>query len=324
MSDRNLILIIDDNEDDCIIISRLLEPEYQTHCISTFQDIQNTIQEYTPTCILLDYHMGAKNGVEVLKEIKQSKLGSKTPVVMITGEKNYRVVVECMKEGAIDYLVKEDYNKERIFEVIAEAVKTIEREKRIEHQQAETQKFAQTDELTGVWNRRYLLEELKRNIEANRRQTQTFSVCFFDVDKFKAVNDTYGHLAGDFLLKDIIRFIREKIRDSDFLGRYGGDEFVIVFNQNIGAYRSDILFQSCRRLDGIRQQIEHRSIELPDCNRSITISLSFGVTSFLGQSTTVAEILSEADRALYYAKQCGRNRIAYHLNGKLYLFDRKT
>ncbi|MGC9502831.1 GGDEF domain-containing response regulator [Baaleninema sp.] len=324
MPERSLILIVDDNEDDYIIVSRLVSPEYKTLYVPQLYEVQKKLEERKPICILLDYHMGLYNGIEVLRDIKKCEPGKKTPVIMITGEKNYRIVVECMKEGAADYLVKEDYTKARILEVIAKAIKASDRETRIEREREEAKKLAETDELTGVWNRRYLLEKLRNKIENRQSQIQSldrFAVVFFDVDRFKSINDTYGHLAGDVLLKNITAFVQEQIRDYDFIGRYGGDEFIVVLNQNSDSHRSDFLLHACRRLDEIRQAIERRSISIPEGDRPIHISLSIGVTEFSGQPTTVADILSEADKALYHAKQQGRNRVAYFSQGQLYLFE---
>jgi diguanylate cyclase (GGDEF)-like protein len=314
--------MVDDDENDWIVVSRWLSSTYRPCYAASWQELKNILNEELPICILLDYHMGSKNGAEILRGIKQFEIGQQIPVVMVTAEKNYRVVVECMKEGAYDYLVKEDYTKERVLEVIADAVRERDREKQLEQEQAETKKLATTDELTGVWNRHSLLKQLKNKIE-NQQHSKEFTkltIVLFDIDGFKSINDTHGHLAGDAILQQLTDFIQSQIRDYDLIGRYGGDEFVIVLNQKSKNNCFDFLQQACLKLDNIRQQIAQQAMVLPNSDTTIQVSLSLGVAAFFGQPTTVAEILSQADKALYHAKQNGRNRVAYDFQGQLYLY----
>lgn len=321
MSPLGLILIIDDNEDDYLIISRIVAPEYRTRYVRPTDDIQAAIRDNQPDCILLDYHMEPENGLEILQSIRTTEIGRETPVIMLTGEQNYRVVVECMKQGAADYIVKADYSKDRVLNIIAEAIEAQRLDRQNRRKQAENRRLLEIDELTGAWNRRYLLERLNAEIQRRDREDVKLIVAFVDLDNFKTINDTYGHLAGDTLLRTIARTIQNTIRDRDFLGRYGGDEFIIVFNELAESKNDlDLLQSACRRLDEIRRKILRSEISLPECDRSVTVSVSFGASDFNGQSQTASKLLDQADRALYYAKNNGRNRVAYFSQDRPILF----
>ena len=162
---------------------------------------------------------------------------------------------------------------------------------------------AYTDPLTGLYNRRYLIENLKREIEKSKRYHLSFSLIFFDLDHFKSVNDTYGHLMGDIVLQEAAQMIRSVFRASDLVARYGGEEFVVLMPQTAG----QMAWKVGERL---RRMYKQRSQEVLK-SESSSLSLSGGVVSCPSDSEDMSKILKFADEALYMAKQKGRNRI-YH------------
>lgn len=153
------------------------------------------------------------------------------------------------------------------------------------------EKKAETDPLTGLYNKEYLLSFIKQLISRNK----DFSVAFIDLDKFKVINDTYGHLTGDCVLKEIARNLKRKFRSSDCISRFGGEEFVVVAVDMDGKLL-------CQKINSIREEIASKKI----CNLNVTFSA--GVTSFRIEDT-LDSVLERADSLLYRAKEEGRNRV---------------
>jgi diguanylate cyclase (GGDEF)-like protein len=156
------------------------------------------------------------------------------------------------------------------------------------------------DALTGVWNRGALFDLLHREAERARRQREPLSVAMIDIDHFKRVNDSYGHATGDEVLKELCVRLRGGVRPYDALGRYGGEEFVVVF-PHTG------LEQAATQGERLRQLIEETPFDLAGDPQTITISL--GIASLEPDDDTVPALLDRADRALYRAKRAGRNRV---------------
>ena len=166
-----------------------------------------------------------------------------------------------------------------------------------------------TDPLTGIFNRRYLETRCKEEA-ANVRRHQTPLTCMFlDIDKFKLINDTYGHSAGDEVLCGIARLIKTQLRSADILARYGGEEFVVLLPQTG-------LSQACEIAERIRSTISDQSFQV-DQENDLTVTISIGVAQTQGilapDDTAVAHrLLAMADEALYNAKETGRNRVMMH------------
>ena len=160
---------------------------------------------------------------------------------------------------------------------------------------------ANLDSLTGLLNRRYLMQLGEQQLALARKHNRPLGVILFDLDHFKAVNDHYGHLAGDEVLKYIARRAENCLRSDDLLGRYGGEEFVVFL---LGADLSTSIAIGER----IRQGIE--TIQVDFQGQSINISVSVGVyTAPINGNETLTEMLGQADRALYQAKHNGRNQV---------------
>ena len=154
------------------------------------------------------------------------------------------------------------------------------------------------DGLTGVYNRRYLENTLNMEFERTRRYGGTFSLILFDLDFFKKVNDTYGHLGGDRVLMDVADRLKERVRASDIVGRYGGEEFMVILPETN-------LEGAVQFAEGIRQLVEWEPVIFEDKNIPVTISM--GVTEFNGSMSTYSNMTHQADVALYASKAAGRN-----------------
>lgn len=160
------------------------------------------------------------------------------------------------------------------------------------------EELAMRDELTGVFNRRYLMETIRNEKHRCERSGSVFSICILDVDLFKRVNDTYGHLAGDQVLQVVARTAQEAMRQTDYFGRYGGEEFALVLTGTM----TDGAMVTAER---VRQRIA--ALTFPDISPELRITVSIGIAESRHKEDT-ALTFKRADEALYQAKQSGRNR----------------
>jgi diguanylate cyclase len=172
------------------------------------------------------------------------------------------------------------------------------RNSELEHALLRIEELAMRDELTGVFNRRYLMEAIKSEKHRCERNGGTFSICILDVDHFKQVNDTYGHAAGDDVLKAIAGTALQALRQTDYFGRYGGEEFALVLP---GASVDDALITTER----VRSDIE--ALRFADISANLNVTVSIGIADS-GPNEDIAHTLQRADQALYRAKSSGRNR----------------
>ncbi|MHB8644603.1 MAG: GGDEF domain-containing protein [Thermomicrobiales bacterium] len=162
---------------------------------------------------------------------------------------------------------------------------------------------AQTDALTGLFNRGALLERLERELERSRRYGRSLAVIFFDLDRFKNINDTYGHQFGDRVLRELARIATGAVRSIDLVGRYGGEEFVAVLPETDGA-------QALIVAERLRANVARNRLDLPN-GEEVRATISAGVAVFPADATTMDTLLRIADTALYAAKAGGRNRVQY-------------
>lgn len=159
------------------------------------------------------------------------------------------------------------------------------------------------DSLTGLYNRRYMEESFDRELERVRRKESSLAVVMIDVDHFKVINDTYGHVIGDSVLKYIADFLSGSVRGSDIACRYGGDEFVLILPECSRG-------EAAERAESMRTAFLSAEVRLPEQIISKP-TLSFGVSALPEDGATREALISAADAALYAAKQAGRNRVAY-------------
>ncbi len=158
------------------------------------------------------------------------------------------------------------------------------------------------DELTGIFNRRYLIQRLHEEIKLAQDKGGIFSVVMADLDKFKAINDTYGHSAGDQVLQYFVTKLKQNLRESDVICRCGGDEFIILLPETSGKIAVSIMQR-------VKRSIEKESFPLAGENAEIPLSFSAGVACYPADGTTAEELLLASDIVMYQAKQSGGNQV---------------
>ena len=163
-------------------------------------------------------------------------------------------------------------------------------------------RLATIDGLTELYNHRYFQEALTNQVEIAKRYNQVFSLIMIDIDYFKKFNDTYGHQAGDAVLKQVAKILKNNSRTTDFVCRYGGEELCIIL-PNTSA--DEALFNAKR----INKAIENMEIELNNTTEKGKVTISVGVATFPENAMTAEELVEHADKSLYYAKEHGRNQV---------------
>lgn len=302
------ILIVDDHEDNIEVLKVRLESwGYRTASAYNGMDALAYVNETPPDLILLDVMMPEISGIEVARQIKGNKELPFIPIIMQTALDSTEDKVEGLEAGADDYITKPiDFAelKARLRSMLR--IKRLqdaleEREKELLEVNERLRYMSQTDALTGLDNRRHLNERIDEMFAHAKRLEEPFSLVMADLDKFKSVNDTYGHQAGDEVLKQLAAILREEAREIDRVGRYGGEEFMLL----LPGAKIDDAFAFAER---VRNRIEGHTFTFP--GGTLTRTVSFGVASWPHEKIREADDLVRAsDDALYVAKETGRNRV---------------
>lgn len=246
-----------------------------------------------PELVLLDWLLPGLDGIDVLRRIRKLSQGNYIYTVMLTAKTHKKDRSIAMEAGADDYLSKPvDATELRSRIVVGKRILELQQSLR----------FAAThDFLTNLLNRSEILVALQREIARGGREHNCLSIILGDIDHFKRVNDTLGHAAGDEVLKEVARRLKLDLRPYDLVGRYGGEEFLVLLP-------GCNLENGVRRADAIRSLICKDPIATPFGTSSATISMGVTATSD-ARDCSVSELLHEADLSLYEAKKKGRNRV---------------
>lgn len=251
-----------------------------------------------PRLALLDWIMPELDGPGVCREVRRRKDQSYVYMILLTSKEKKEDVVTGLESGADDYLTK-PFDPEELKARLRTGMRILDLEDRLIEAREEMRFQATHDALTSLWNRGVVMELLGRELTRARRENKCTAILLGDLDHFKNINDTYGHLAGDEVLKETARRLVASVRSYDFVGRFGGEEFLVTLNNCDPAF-------GLARAEKIRQTIAGQPVETSA--GSVSISMSFGL--LLSQEwgyISVAELLHEVDTALYAAKAAGRN-----------------
>ena len=253
-------------------------------------------QERPPDLLILDWVMPGVDGMELCRRIREQQSASYQYILIVTANDARQDVVRGLEAGADDYLTK-PFDKGELRARLRVGTRILTLQEDLIRAREDLRFQATHDVLTGIWNRRAVLDLLHREIERASRFHASVGVLMLDLDHFKKINDTYGHLTGDAVLKEIAQRISQVVRSYDFVGRYGGEEFLVL----LPGCDKDQAEQSGER---IRLAVNASPVLAAGSEVSATVSI--GATATEGGGET--EVLAIADTALYQAKSTGRNR----------------
>ena len=252
-----------------------------------------------PRMALLDWMMPGLNGVDVCRELRRLRPEPYTYILLLTAKDAKENIVEGLESGADDYLTK-PFNPHELKARIRVGLRLLELEDNLVEAREAMRHKATHDALTGLWNRGSILETLEREVARSRREGNSVGVLIADLDHFKAVNDNKGHLAGDDVLREATRRMVSEVRSYDAVGRYGGEEFLILLP---GCGKAE----TAEKAEQLRKVIAEHPIATQAGPMNITMSLG-GVATGDWPEDTTNRILQMADAALYRAKAKGRNQ----------------
>ncbi len=288
-SEKAFLLVVDDNEMNRDILSRRLKRQgYMVAVAEDGYQALKMIKAQQFDLVLLDIMMPGMDGYEVCRRIKSEPQTSGIPIIFITSMSEIQNKTKGFELGAVDYITKP-------FDVM-EVKARVKTHLSLTLANKKLHQLAEIDFLTNIYNRRIFLRFLEAEINKATRYSKSFSLIMFDIDHFKAVNDTYGHDVGDYVLKTTVDIIKKDIRRTDVFVRYGGEEFIIMLPE-IAIEGAKLCAENTRA-----------TIEQNNFDKVKKITISVGVTMFK-ENDTINSITKRVDEALYRAKDNGRNRV---------------
>jgi len=302
------ILVVDDHPDNVEIINaRLTNRGFNVETATNGQEALEKVRANPPQLILLDVMMPLMDGFEVSRRIKGDDALPYIPIILVTARDSTQDKVEGLDAGADDYLTK-PIN----FPELEARVRSMLRIKRLQDELDEKnrelelankrlRKLSITDGLTELFNHRHVHELLHEEFERSRRNGAAIAVAMLDLDRFKQVNDTYGHPTGDVILYETAQILRDTAREIDMIGRYGGEEFICILP---GTTEEEA--------EQFAERVRHAVAEhvYRDESHEVRMTVSAGVASYPSPGVEHPDaLIKRADEALYHAKETGRNRV---------------
>ena len=292
--------------DDSVVSRHLLEATLRkwgyevTVACDGAEALQILEREDAPALIILDWMMPGMTGLEVCRRIRARGSEPYIYILLLTSKSQKEDLIEGMDAGADDYIAK-PFDQNELQVRLRAGTRLVGLQAQLLSAREALREQATRDSLTRLWNRNSILEALSRELARARREGSPLGVVMVDLDHFKHINDNHGHLAGDAMLREAARRMQNSVRQYDSIGRYGGEEFLILL-PHCGEAES---FAQAERL---RKQLGQSDVRIDDT--SLRITASFGVTAaLLGEPWTAEGLLRKADEALYAAKKSGRNRV---------------
>jgi diguanylate cyclase (GGDEF)-like protein len=289
------IWVVDDDPTILTLASEVLEDNgFKVEIASSGEQLfeKCVSKDQCPNMLLVDVEMPGINGIEVCEKIRAMPEGENVPVIMMTGREDFEAIESSYAAGATDFV-----SKPVTWSVLVRRIHYILRAASTLDQ---LNYIAITDALTELPNRRHTLERFDQSIEESIRTNTAFSCMMIDIDFFKQVNDSYGHEAGDIVLRKVADVFRVMARSYDMVGRIGGEEF-LIFIRNVG---SEIVLTIAER---VRKAVAELRIDIDE--KILHVTVSIGLAHMTETSRKSRLLINAADQALYQAKENGRNRI---------------
>ena len=294
--------------DDSIVSRHLLDATlrkwgYEVVLASDGNEAWEILQgKNAPPLAILDWMMPEMTGVEVCRRVRQQSREPYTYILLLTSKNLKEDLIEGMEAGADDYITK-PFDQHELKVRLRAGTRVVDLQQQLLAAREKLREQATKDSLTGLWNRSSIVEQLQRELSRSQRELLPVGLVMVDLDHFKSMNDTHGHFAGDAVLREAARRMQDSTRMYDSIGRYGGEEFLILLpNCDEESTQRQAERMRCHLAQAPVGEFEH----------SFTLTASFGATcASAGYPASVEGLIRRADEAMYLAKKHGRNRVEY-------------
>lgn len=288
---RPRVLIVDDDPDFCELLSVTLRNEgLLVRSISSPARVLDVMQEFPPELMLLDVNMPEISGFDLCRMVRGIPRWQDLPIIFLTAQTGVQARVSAFQAGGDDYLPKPIINEE----LLARVKVRLDRMRLMKER-------SDKDTITGLLLRRAFAEQLNAMLADAQRNQLIFTLCLLDVDHFKKVNDTYGHLAGDQVLTLLGQLLMRRFRVDDLRGRWGGEEFILAFRRE----SKETMQRAVSRFLDEFKQVVFRS----DNGLDFSCSFSGGLATYPVDGLSIFDLVKAADQRLYLAKESGRSRV---------------
>ncbi len=279
------ILVVDDEKDGRRLIKSILtQANYETKEAENGEEAVEKLRREKFDLLILDVQMPKMDGYQVCHEIRNDPLLKRIPVIMLTVMGDTLDRVRGHRLGIDDYITK-PFDAE---EFLARVDSVLSRRNVYEE-------MSMLDPLTKLYNLNYFKEQFESIFNLSRRNDNVFSLALIDIDKFKYINDTYGHLAGDYVLKHMAEIMTSTLRKTDIITRYGGDEFTIIL-PHLGPKQAKIALQK------LEDAVEKETFTDQQSGETIDVTISWGISTFNKNYTDAAQMFEKADKNMYKDK----------------------
>ncbi|MEQ9503336.1 MAG: EAL domain-containing protein [Deltaproteobacteria bacterium] len=284
------LLLVEDNEGDAVLVSRYLRSARCDVTVATrLSEALDLVRSGNFDVVLSDLTLPDARGLDCVRRLTAA--AQESAVVVLTGLEDDTIATRALQLGAQDYMTKDELRPESLRRMIRYAVERKRTEQRV-------RALASRDALTGLANRTTFQERLNEALARSERSQEPIALLFVDLDRFKAINDTFGHAAGDIVVRDVASRLSEAVREYDVVARLGGDEFAVLLSE------LDDPLTPQRVADRI---LDALALPIPLGDATVAISASIGIATSPDAGRTAEQLVKSADFAMYAAKRAGRN-----------------
>ena len=297
------VLLVDDRPNASASIQTIVNEKLNSECMiaATRDEAMNAVRFEKLDVILINAGMESYDGLRLCSEVRSSPEARHASVILMVDHGDYRTIAAALDLGANDYVMRPlDEN-----ELIARMRSQMRRKcfaDRLRDNVHNSLKMAVTDPLTGLYNRRYAMPHMAALMERSDPANSPLSTALLDIDRFKAINDSYGHGVGDEVLREFAKRVRQSVRGVDLTARIGGEEFLVVMPETPQAAAAVVA-------ERLRASIASRPFKVSHEVGAIDVTVSIGVSVMTGKGDRPEAMLERADVALYRSKNEGRNRV---------------